>query len=249
LNNTVQAEVLTEEEAADLEAADYDDADELPQEVEQPIRQEEASPSQPGGTDVQPVSGQKRGRKLDLLDADTARAILAEPFDEADETDRPIPDDFVTDDSGARAPLPGVLSVFLTGTTLDILGCSHLSASASPPDLVCTVTKDAILKDIQFRGAISDFHAHKQAIVDADCDPVVLRLNESDKYGDGNNVEVAVKAAAAEVWNAKQAELQRRQERDAILARRRLAEKSLPANKVQHKVRSGLLDVLQRWHC
>lgn len=40
------------------------------------------------------------------------------------------------------------------------------------------------------RGAISDFHAYKQKIVDADYDPICLMLNEDDVFGDGNNYQV-----------------------------------------------------------
>jgi hypothetical protein len=137
----------------------------------------------------------KRGRKLDLMDVETAKAILTEPFDEAAEADRPIPDDCVVDSSGAKAPLPGVLSVFLTGTTLERLGCGSVGAGAGAtrPFKACTLAKDAILKDIQFLSTISDFYAYKQAIADADYDELVMRANESDRYNDSNNFEVAVK--------------------------------------------------------
>lgn len=45
---------------------------------------------------------------------------------------------------------------------------------------------------VQFQGAISDFHPIKAAVQAADYDPLLIRLNEDDLYGDGNNFEVAV---------------------------------------------------------
>ncbi len=44
----------------------------------------------------------------------------------------------------------------------------------------------------QFRGAISDFHAFKARIVDADCDVLLVRANDDDVYGDGNNLMVCM---------------------------------------------------------
>lgn len=52
------------------------------------------------------------------------------------------------------------------------------------------VSKEKLLKDMQFRGAISDFHPIKEHIVNADYDPLLLRSNNDDLYGDGNNYEV-----------------------------------------------------------
>jgi hypothetical protein len=49
---------------------------------------------------------------------------------------------------------------------------------------------------LQFQGAISDFHPIKESIKAADYDPLLIRLNEDDAYGDGNNFEVAV----TQVW-------------------------------------------------
>lgn len=54
------------------------------------------------------------------------------------------------------------------------------------------VSKEKLLKDMQFRGAISDFHPIKEHIVNADYDPLLLRSNNDDLYGDGNNFEVEV---------------------------------------------------------
>jgi hypothetical protein len=179
----------------------------------------------------------KRSRKPKLLDVETAQAILAEPFDEEAEADRAVSDTFLRNDDGTKSSLPGVLSIFLTGSTLDILGCRHVGTTKDPPVLMFGLSKETILADIQFRGAISDFHAHKQEISDADCDPVILRVNESDMYGDGNNFELALKQAAVNHWIASEEEIERRRTRDATIARRQLAQKSLPASKTQTKVR------------
>ena len=54
------------------------------------------------------------------------------------------------------------------------------------------VSKEKLMKDMQFRGAISDFHPIKEHIVKADYDPLLLRSNVDDLYGDGNNFEVCV---------------------------------------------------------
>ena len=40
------------------------------------------------------------------------------------------------------------------------------------------------------RGAISDFHPVKAKIVESPCDPICLRINEDDIFGDGNNFMV-----------------------------------------------------------
>ena len=56
-----------------------------------------------------------------------------------------------------------------------------------PSLLFKRVEKEVILHDIQFRGAISDFHASKKGIQKADYDSLLVRYNEEDIYGDGNN--------------------------------------------------------------
>lgn len=52
------------------------------------------------------------------------------------------------------------------------------------------VLKETILHDVQFRGAISDFHPFKPQIANADYDPILCRYNVDDRYDDGNNFEV-----------------------------------------------------------
>jgi hypothetical protein len=62
------------------------------------------------------------------------------------------------------------------------------------------VPRDRLLADVQFQGAISDFHCIKDALKAADYDPLLLRANEDDAYSDGGNYEVATTRAAAEAW-------------------------------------------------
>ena len=52
------------------------------------------------------------------------------------------------------------------------------------------VSRNKLAHDIQFRGAISDFHPIRNAVLGADYDPLMLRSNPDDVYGDGNNFEV-----------------------------------------------------------
>ena len=60
------------------------------------------------------------------------------------------------------------------------------------PDLpMKAVSKELITGDIQFRGALSCFEPAREAIEAADYDPIVLRYNPDDTYGDGANFEVA----------------------------------------------------------
>lgn len=106
---------------------------------------------------------------------------------------QPAPAPFVLDGQGKPAPLPGVEPVFLTGTTVELLGLQP----PPPPDggpaaplLLITVPKEKLLGDIQFRGAISDFHALKGKIQGADYDALVVRYLPDDVYGEGCNYEV-----------------------------------------------------------
>ena len=71
------------------------------------------------------------------------------------------------------------------GGTLDSLGLQAPLATAQDQ----LVSLSVLIKDIQFRGAISDFHAIRVPIKAADYDPLVLRSNPDDTYGDGNNFE------------------------------------------------------------
>ena len=96
--------------------------------------------------------------------------------------------------------IPGNLSLLMSqnlnarsssGTTLGLIGAAEALAGQTGAAVPMTyVSKEKLLKDMQFRGAISDFHPIKEHIVNADYDPLLLRSNDDDLYGDGNNFEV-----------------------------------------------------------
>ena len=96
--------------------------------------------------------------------------------------------------------IPGNLSLLISqnlnvrsfpGTTLGLIGAAEALAGQTGAAVPMTyVSKEKLLKDMQFRGAISDFHPIKEHIVNADYDPLLLRSNDDDLYGDGNNFEV-----------------------------------------------------------
>ncbi len=65
-----------------------------------------------------------------------------------------------------------------------------LAAQSSAAVAMTYVSKEKLTKDMQFRGAISDFHPIKEHIINADYDLLLLRSNVDDLYGDGNNFEV-----------------------------------------------------------
>lgn len=53
------------------------------------------------------------------------------------------------------------------------------------------VPKQKVQKDVQFRGAISDLYSIRGDVANLDYDPVALRSNPQDTFGDGNNFEVS----------------------------------------------------------
>jgi hypothetical protein len=84
-----------------------------------------------------------------------------------------------------------------TGNTAAAMGLADLSSRGATPQLMAPVPKEKLLADVQFQGAISDFHPIREFIKAADYDPLLIRVNEDDLYGDGNNYEVGAAAAAA----------------------------------------------------
>lgn len=154
------------------------------------------------------------------------------------EGDLPLP--YALNEEGKPIPLPGVESIFCTASTLEILGLTALGTTVPGeygPEVVkqLPVSKEVLLHDIQFRGAISDLAIIKQKIIDADYDPVVLRLNADDVYGDGNNIEVVCVKAAIEVWEAIDLEILKRRLWAATADQRMAAEKA--AARVAKKLR------------
>lgn len=87
-----------------------------------------------------------------------------------------------------------------TGGTADALGLAGLSAKLGL--VIGTVPREKLLADVQFQGAISDFHCIKDALKAADYEEIAIRVNEDDLFGDGNNFEVAVTQATVEAWRA-----------------------------------------------
>ena len=143
----------------------------------------------------------------DLAAQDAAAAEVSQESP----ADAPLPLPYVVENE-AKRPLPGAQSVFLTGgdlmhfvfvpvaesdvlffsgTTLGLVGAAEALAGQTGAAVSMTyVSKEKLLKDMQFRGAISDFHPIKEHIVNADYDLLLLRSNDDDLYGDGNNFEV-----------------------------------------------------------
>eukprot|EP00892_Ulva_mutabilis_P003077 jgi/Ulvmu1/12770/UM096_0012.1 len=184
-----------------------------------------------------PDKPRKSRRKTEVMDIATAKAVLAEPFDENAEADRPIPALFKQHPDGSAAPLDGILSMFLTSTTLDIVKCPQLAGQDVPHGTSAVISKDVLMGDIQFRGAISDFYAFKAAIAESDLDGLLLRVNATDVYKDGNNFELVVSQAAGDVSKKVAEEIERRRLRDARIARRQLAVRSLPLSARDIKIK------------
>lgn len=78
----------------------------------------------------------------------------------------------------------------VSGTTLGLVGVEEALNQTGIAVRMTYVSKEKLVKDMQFRGAISDFHPIKEQIMKSDYDPLLLRTNEDDLYGDGNNFEV-----------------------------------------------------------
>mmetsp|Transcript_38086 Transcript_38086/g.64023 ORF Transcript_38086/g.64023 Transcript_38086/m.64023 type:complete len:812 (-) Transcript_38086:308-2743(-) len=95
-------------------------------------------------------------------------------------------------------PEPGVESIFLTGTTQKLVGIDDMGKDLR----VKMIDKETLTHDIQFRGAISDFHPIKTKLTKCDYDPILVRYNEEDIYGDQNNFEIVLLKATADKWMA-----------------------------------------------
>lgn len=73
--------------------------------------------------------------------------------------------------------------------------------------------------------------------VPSDYEPLLVRFNEDDVYGDGNNFELAVTAAAAAVWRGIGEEVARRAALLELEAAHAAAEKAKPRSKRVRKVK------------
>ena len=84
---------------------------------------------------------------------------------------------------GAQKPVPnGVYPCFLTMTTQEKFGCRERDDVTKDKPYVY-VTKKFFLEDIQFRGAISDFHPMKKLIEKYPEDALMLVWDEEEWYG------------------------------------------------------------------
>ena len=84
---------------------------------------------------------------------------------------------------GAQKPVPnGVYPCFLTMTTQEKFGCREREDCTQEKPFVY-VTKAFFLEDIQFRGAISDFHPMKKLIEKYPEDSLQLVWDEEEWYG------------------------------------------------------------------
>ena len=84
---------------------------------------------------------------------------------------------------GAQKPVPlGVYPCFLTMTTQEKFGCREREDCTLAKPFVY-VTKAFFLEDIQFRGAISDFHPMKKLIEKYPEDALMLVWDEEEWYG------------------------------------------------------------------
>ena len=62
------------------------------------------------------------------------------------------------------------------------------------------VEKAVVVEDMRFRGAISDFKEFQKGIEACDMDSILMRDNDGDTFGDGNNLEMCCKRASADIW-------------------------------------------------
>jgi hypothetical protein len=132
-------------------------------------------------------------------------------------------------------PRDDIFSIFLTQGTLEIIkiGCESVeeeeeeeakdrgeSKEAVEKIVLFEVKKRVILDDVRFRGAISDFHCLKESLIKDekinkavfDEDFFTLRRNEEDKYGDGNNFEIALTKIQADLWKTERDEKNKEEE-------------------------------------
>lgn len=126
-------------------------------------------------------------------------------------------------------PLPGVESLFLTGTTVQMVGLDDMGAEKGV--MQKEIEKETIMKDVQFRGAISDFYVIKQKIQDSEMETLIIRTNEDDLYGDGNNFDLIVSGSVIDTIKFIHEETQRRELHAKIVKAKERAERMMPRSK------------------
>ena len=98
-----------------------------------------------------------------------------------------------------KVPLPGCFSLFVTDKTKEIVGALDLGVGEGKV-LQKWVEKAVVVEDMRFRGAISDFKEFQKGIEACDMDSILMRDNDDDTFGDGNNLEICCKRASADIW-------------------------------------------------
>lgn len=149
----------------------------------------------------------------------------------------PIPLHYDVGENGKPIPAHGVESIFLTGTTLELVGLADMGSAKGL--MTKRIEKEVILNDIQFRGAISDFHPIKAKVLEAGAEAthLLIRINETNLYGDNNNFELALSPDAAARWEYIDEETRRQERLRRLEARRVEYEKQLPRSKKPHRAR------------
>ena len=131
-------------------------------------------------------------------------------------------------DTKARSPLPGVVVILCTPTGFERIEAVDIDRRVRAfqeddpnykryPKMVW-VPREMILQDIKFRGATGDFAGIRAEIEACPMEMVLARANEEDIYDDATNLMFALADGVAEIWEAYDTEMARRQKRDAILA-------------------------------
>ena len=116
-----------------------------------------------------------------------------------------------------KVPLPGCFSLFVTDKTKEIVGALDLGVGEGKV-LQKWVEKAVVVEDMRFRGAISDFKEFQKGIEACDMDSILMRDNDDDTFGDGNNLEICCKRASADIWEDNvrwQAQLKRKAEEES----------------------------------
>ena len=146
----------------------------------------------------QSLGKSKESEKAIAADVPISVVTEEEEEDEMEDGDIVIPLGYLLNEEGSPTPYPGVFSLFLTDTTLDRVGIPDLNDDSEIPYRY--VEKDVVLKDISFRGKISDFQIIKADIEKAAVDSLMIRVNTDNIYGDDNNFEVATVKEVCEEW-------------------------------------------------
>ena len=160
------------------------------------MTEEEAAGGAAAAQDVAAAEGPKDGEPKAPQTEPKESDEEEEEEELGDPNDIVIPLSYVENEEGSVTPLPGVLSIFVTDTTKKIVNID----SIGPEKPMLTVEKAVIVEDIRFRGVISDFGPIKKEIESSKLESFILRHNEDDIYGDGNNLEVCVSEEAAKIW-------------------------------------------------